>query len=191
MSTRYPAEPQNQFIEPQVHAALKNPVAGLQFTYNSIPSDRVKWLDESVPVDAVAWASGEPSPLSVAWGTLDYAEVTANQGPITTEVDLTGLTVTVTVGTSRRIQVTGSAHVTNAADASSTGLIYEDAVNVGRWHRNNRFSAIVKSEGSVVLTPTAGSHTYKLTMLSTGTGATLGAGAALPAFILVQDIGPA
>jgi hypothetical protein len=44
---------------------------------------------------------------------------------------------------------------------------------------------------SVVLTPSAGSHTYKLSLArAAGTGSlTLGAGATFPAYIMVEGIG--
>ena len=45
----------------------------------------------------------------ISGGWIGYNEVTANQTPITTEVDLTGLSVAVTVGTARRIRI--SVHV--------------------------------------------------------------------------------
>lgn len=41
MSTRYPGEPTNSFIEHQVHEALKNPNAGMYFPPNSIPQRAV------------------------------------------------------------------------------------------------------------------------------------------------------
>lgn len=72
MSTRYPNEPSNRFIEPQVHEALKNPIAGLFFPYNSIPSDRVKYLDESVPY----------SSLSIAAGDIPYSALTVADAEI-------------------------------------------------------------------------------------------------------------
>ena len=44
-------------------------------------------------------------------GVLGYAQVTANQGSITTGSDLTGLSVTVTVPAGRRLKITGFAAI--------------------------------------------------------------------------------
>jgi hypothetical protein len=131
-------------------------------------------------------------------GWIGYAEVTANQAGIGTGgADLTGLTVTVTVGTSRRIKVTGfvrawSQTVANARIAfrvqESTTILNEVVVEGSPVAGN-------AGDGNQVVwvaTPTSGSHTYKLTagVLDTGT-TTMNAAATYPAFILVEDIGPA
>lgn len=212
MSTnRYPGEPHNErtFLEPQVHEALKNPVAGLHFPYNSIPSDRVKWLDdsvpsaamefaaESVPVDAIEWTAAEPSTTDVAWGELGYAQVTANQTTITTEADLTSLTTTVTVGTDRKIKITGNGIFTRTvADGVTQFRIKEGTTTLQIANIRNASTAgetcqaICRLDDTVA---TAGSHTYKLTLaLATGTGSVgLTASSTNPAFILVEDLGPA
>lgn len=128
-------------------------------------------------------------------GVLGHVAVTANQGSITTEVDLTGLSVTVTVGTSRRIKITGytrGIESTVAADEISFRIkegatqLEQSQVTVGSANRG--YTQLVQ----VSLTPSAGSHTYKLTAVrSAGTGTlTMAASATAPAWILVEDIGP-
>jgi hypothetical protein len=130
-------------------------------------------------------------------GQLGYAQVTANQATITTEVALTGLSVTVTVGANRSIRIVGSirfgaTNIDNAAilrikEGSTTLQIAEDVAS--------RISSQVNTslERSVILTPSAGAHTYLLSLAqSVGTGSVnLNAGTTNPAFILVEDIGPA
>lgn len=125
-------------------------------------------------------------------GWLGYAEVTANQTGITTEVDLTGLTVTVTVGTSRRIRVTGEVLI----QTSATGLLAFLYIHADGSQVQKRVivpGVAASSEmlhAEVILTPSAGSHTYKLRAASGGT-AVLEASATVPSFILVEDLGPA
>ncbi len=128
-------------------------------------------------------------------GTLGYAQVTANQSGITTEVDLTGLSVTVTVGTSRRIKITAQVNLySTVAEDTGEVAIKEGATcfNVGEQPRLSTTNTATK-QCSAVITPTAGAHTYKLTCLRTaGTGGVISyASTNRPAFILVEDIGAA
>jgi hypothetical protein len=131
-------------------------------------------------------------------GWIGYAEVTAPQLSVgTTEVDLTGLTVTVTVGASRRVRVTGHGLLgANGGAVIPVGRIKEGTTELGRWaHHSLAGSGIYDmAEGAVVLTPTAGAHTYKMTLQDAGTGPgtiTLQSSVLGPSFILVEDLGPA
>lgn len=131
-----------------------------------------------------------------AGGQLGYAQATANQGAITTEVDLTNLTTTVTVGTGRRISIRGRVAFSNTAADNRMDLNIKEAAAV--LQRGFVQSVVTSAnaqtvETSIVLTPTAGAHTYKLAA-ARGTGAgtvTMEAGADFPAYILVEDIGAA
>lgn len=126
-------------------------------------------------------------------GWIGYVEVTANQTGITTEVDLTGLSVTVTVNSSRRIGIsTRVAYQASAAAAAVTVNIKEGAtyLTFGQAAAGTSAAFAETLSAMVVLTPTAGSHTYKLSM-SGGSSTTMVASATLPAFILVEDLGPA
>jgi hypothetical protein len=128
-------------------------------------------------------------------GWLGYAEVTANQTGITTEVDLTSLTVTVTVGPARRIMVTGSTYLLSTVLSDRMAMaIYEGAgqLQIANVYASTSTDGYI-AERSVILTPSSGAHTYKLTARRvTGTGSvTSQAAATFPAWILVQDIGPA
>lgn len=124
---------------------------------------------------------------------LGYAEVTANQTGISTETDLTGLTVTVTVPVGRKIRITGHCgEVDNDATAGSVvGRIKEGATTLGLFAANTLGASVaVCLDASVIITPTAGTHTYKLSLhKNVGAGTlTLGANSSQPAFILVEDI---
>jgi hypothetical protein len=124
-----------------------------------------------------------------------YAQVIANQATITTEVDLTGLTVTVTTIANRRYRISFQC-LTNrtVADGETTVRIKEGATQLGQSNIKPATAATNNFHvGAVVITPTAGSHTYKLTMTSdSGTGSsTMTAGATFPAYILIEDVGQA
>ena len=127
---------------------------------------------------------------------LGYAQVTANQGSITTQVDLTNLTVTITVPyAAHRVRISAQAlFQSTAADDTVQLFIMQDgaAVNVGqavmRPANINNTCAV-----SAIIVPTAASHTYKL-QAARGAGSgtiTMAAAAANPAWILVEDLGPA
>lgn len=130
-------------------------------------------------------------------GWIGYAEATSSQTVSTTDVDLTGLSVAVTVGSSRRILITGfiPAIETSVVDArfilkirESTTTLAECTVLMGRTA-----ASFAQAVCMAVETPSSGSHTYKLTGTydSAGSGqATLNSSAAAVAFILVQDVGP-
>jgi hypothetical protein len=124
-------------------------------------------------------------------GWIGYAEVTANQGSITAEVDLTSLTVTVTVNTTRRIKITGRCYMQNTGTAGGDILkIHEDGVQIMEAGLPGHTTAHVL-HAEAVRTPSAGSHTYKLRGQATAGTATMVASATIPAFILVEDMGPA
>lgn len=128
-------------------------------------------------------------------GNLGYAQVTADQNTISTVVDLTGLTVTVTVTSGHRIKITGYAEFSASATDNRADLwIYESATALNRGTAqivNTGYTCSV--EVIAVLSPSAGSHTYKLRgELGGGTGSvSLKAGATIPSFILVEDMGVA
>lgn len=137
-------------------------------------------------------------PAGTPLGTLGYAQTTTGQAGITAQVDLTSLSVPVTVGAGRRIKITG--YVGNFSSTVNTDkfsvLIMEGATTLQTAVGSVQAAAAgggnsVVLDPIVVLQPTAGAHTYKLASVrnnGTGTGST-NAAPALPAFILVEDIG--
>lgn len=152
---------------------------------------RTAYVGTQVPGDVLTAANF----TKVPGGWLGYAEVTADQTAITTIVDLTGLSVAVTAGADRRLKITGSCHAASPTAADEVDLyiregsttLQQRVLTVGTAGRIYALHAIA------IVTPTAGAHTYKLSMARTaGAGsAFMGAGALYPAFILVEDIGPA
>lgn len=144
--------------------------------------------------NGVAWVHGPV--VSDFDSVLGYAQAVATQGSITTEVALTNLSVTVAVPYAQhRIKITGHADfASTVADdipllrikESTTQL--QDGLSVCRVAN---FATTI--ETTVVLVPTAGSHTYNLSgQRFNGTGTvSMTASATGPAFILVEDLGPA
>lgn len=122
---------------------------------------------------------------------LAYAEVTANQGSITTETDLTGLAVTVTVPAGRRVRIKGHINFQQtSADVRVDLNIKEGSTVLQRAFSTAGAAGVTHSlEVEAVISPAAAAHTYKLAAVVVGAGtATMIAGADFPAYILVEDI---
>ncbi len=128
-----------------------------------------------------------------AGGWIGYVAVTADQGSITAVTDLTSLCQAVTVGTSRRIKITAECRMSNSSGTG--GCVLEIWESTTRLQTRSQWASVADSHNgmncTVVLTPSTGSHTYKLRgdIASTGT-VTMRAGAEYPAFLLIEDIGP-
>jgi hypothetical protein len=122
---------------------------------------------------------------------LGYAQVTANQGSITTAVDLTGLSVTVNVLSGQRIKITGFIPQLSSTVTSDQAIV---SILEGGTQLQGAVAYTGSSSGTYcqpvcILSPSAGSHTYKLQAARTGTGTmTMAAAATYPAFILVEAL---
>lgn len=128
-------------------------------------------------------------------GWIGYVEVTADQGSITTIVDLTSLTLTVTCGTSRKVRVTGDCGFYSSVTGDLPGLRITDGSNNIQQARNiysPTNSTAMACHAEWASNPSTGSNTWKLRGLRTaGTGnVVMTAAADAPAFILVEDLGP-
>ncbi len=130
-------------------------------------------------------------------GVIGYAEITASASPAAPgPTDIPGLSVTVSVTANRRIRVTvyaSQAGSSVAADRHSF-MIREGSTTLNVQLR--LFSVTSIHDGataSVVITPSAGSHTYKASAQRIGGTGTLtwGAAGTQPSFILVEDLGEA
>jgi hypothetical protein len=126
----------------------------------------------------------------VAGTELGYAEITSNvvQTGAGNQV-VSGLSVTVTVGSRPiRIEVGCSSLTSSSASGISTVAIKESTTTL------TSASAVLTTVAlpitrAVRLTPSAGSHTYKINLGQTITGnATLGAAAASPTYIHVVEV---
>lgn len=149
--------------------------------------------DHNILHEAVNELTNTPSSGVV----LGYAIQTASQAGITTVVDLTGLTDTVTVAANRLLRITGYTNPTAVTNNVGPELRIQEG---GTQLSAARLEVIAVGAGfrtmicqALVVAPSAGSHTYKLTMLrDSGVGTvTNTASATLPSFILIEDVGPA
>ena len=126
-------------------------------------------------------------------GQLGYAQVTANQTAIVATVDLTGLSVAVTVVTGRRIKITAHVDFVNDTINGAAALfLLQDGTQIQRFYTSPSPAANqpMGAHLSHVLSPSAGSHTYKLQGARSNTGTVImEAAATYPAFILVEDAG--
>lgn len=136
-------------------------------------------------------------PANTPLGTLGYAQITGSQGGISTAVDITGLSIAVTVGTGRRIRISYSGDLASSVAGDIGAIQIKEGVD-GTTLTQRHLALPVASAGlsiqaSVILTPSAGAHTYNIRCLRMiGSGViqhTASAGA--PAHILVEDIGAA
>lgn len=122
---------------------------------------------------------------------LGYRQILADQGSITTEVAVTGLSCPVIVPANRKIKLKVFMNSSNAtADAYNVAIIKESSTTLQQAYANSRSGSVYEFlEPELLLTPSTGSHTYSVTAIGNVTGSgtmTVRAGATLPAFIKVE-----
>jgi hypothetical protein len=167
------------------------------FVKADYPGLRAIRQDNDEPILAVDLPASHPitpatttgTPGTPPGGTLGYAQVTANQTGISSATDLTGLAVTVTVATSRRIKITGHHQIVATVAGLAFGEVRESTTTLGRYDGANiAVNSRDTYDGSIIVSPSTGSHTYKLTLVPASGTFSLEAAATIPAFILVEDI---
>lgn len=122
-------------------------------------------------------------------GSKGYAQVTADQTGITTLADLTSLTAAYTPAVGRRVRVTGFGSFVTGSAGTAVFEIREGSTTLAQAIATSGGLEEIPITVSVVLTPSAAAHTYKLSASYTGSTMTLDAGSDHPAYILVEDIG--
>lgn len=133
---------------------------------------------------------------SLPAGWLGYIEDVTGQGSITTEATLTGLSVTVTINASRRVEVRCAATVqTTVAGDSIIYRIKEGATVIKAFPQPIPAAGGPGQQGvefSRTITPSAGAHTYTVSLQrSSGSGViTHVADAANVSFLRITDVGP-
>ena len=128
------------------------------------------------------------------WGIMGYAQATALQSGITTEVNVTGLTVTFTADSTRYYKTT--IYTFSALQNTAAGYAefkITDGSNVQKQSGVIYQGAGVQSPlcVSVVETGLSGSVTRKARALTNAGTLTLAAASASPMFIVIEDIGQA
>jgi len=126
-------------------------------------------------------------------GWIGSVESTSDAGGISTTVtDITGATVTVTVNSSRRLRITGIVHTSDTIAGNNVTLsIREGSTTLASTRKVvSTASGVSPQIVETEVTPTSGSHTYKLSMLVDG-GFGNYHGTVSPTRLRVDDIGPA
>lgn len=141
------------------------------------------------------WQYGE---WGKPWGVVGYIQITGDVN-FTTLADIAGLTLTFTAAANRRIKITAySYRVVNGTTDNESAFIY---IREGATKLQTALvsEALKTSLGggnpanlSVVISPTAGSHTYVVSAeRAVGSNThTYSASATAPGFLLIEDIGP-
>jgi hypothetical protein len=134
---------------------------------------------------------------SLPAGWLGYIADTTGQGSITTEASLTGLSLTVTVNASRRLELRCKASAQSTVSGDT--VLYK--IKEGATTLDSMPLPITAAGGpgqigtefAAVITPTAGSHTYNVTLARTSGTGTINhvASATTISWLRVTDIGPA
>jgi hypothetical protein len=138
-------------------------------------------------------------PWKMPWGIVDYVQITAGTASFTTIADLAGLTSTKTYTANRRILIAGYLpRVQNVTTANIAAHIFirEGSTKLASAHV---FEGPITSNGggqhcniSVVITPTAASHTYVISGERDSGADThiIGDSSTAPAWLRIEDIGP-
>lgn len=106
---------------------------------------------------------------------LGYAEVSSAQGSITTETDLTGLTSTFNADGNRKVEVDVDIHLYSTVGGDFYRLFLKEGSTVlhqweGRFQTNSGQEHFAMKHITATA-PTAGSHTYKLSLVrASGSG---------------------
>lgn len=125
-------------------------------------------------------------------GIVAYAQATSDQGSITSQADLTSLAVTVTANTSRLFHIAAYAtFLKDATPAQCNLYIMEGATQLAIAQMNIAASQIQQATPFCLVSPSAGSHTYKLQALSGAGNLTSKASSVNQAWIVITDGGPA
>lgn len=129
----------------------------------------------------------------VGAGTIGYAQVTASQGSITAQTDLTGLTLTFTAVAGRRYRVSSYVDFSNTNVDVASELFLMDTSGPTQIVRGDTVHPVAGGFMSItlqaILVPGAVTKTYKLQAAATGGTTTLQASATSPAFLMIEDIG--
>jgi hypothetical protein len=142
------------------------------------------------------WDKVEAALIALPQGFLEYAQVTGNYAPgVAGPSDVPGLSVTVNLDANRRIRISAHGNLSSGGTGTTVSWSIREAATIaGASTTSPGPNPGGTGEGvdcSVILTPSAGAHTYKVQIAQAwGPGfPTLIAAGNNPAFILVEDLG--
>lgn len=150
---------------------------------------------DAITTPAIAGGAVTAEKLSTSALLLGYATKTSNQSTSsTTAVQVTGLSVTVTIPSGgRAVRITGYVGFVQVSGISSIEItIWDGAVGAGTQLAIAAATQATSTyrvcpTAQAIVTPSAGSKTYNIGLASSGgNSATLTASATAPSFILVE-----
>lgn len=161
-------------------APLTGDIITVNYQYNLNPSSNADTVDgihasatatanQLMPLDSSARIPVSAQPTDI----LGYVEVTTNQSGVTTEVDLTGLTLTITMPvTDKKLLLEAYLPTNVSSTVGDRSLVKIKEGSTILQQDYTVFPALgLPIRISRVITPTPGSHTYKLTgMRENGSG---------------------
>lgn len=146
-----------------------------------------------VAVALATYSATEHAEMPKGW--IGHAETTTDQGSITTGTDLTTLSLAVTVTAGRLIKIAAFAPILSTVAGDRAVLSIQEGSTVLQQAIVELDSTLAQTAHAVtVLSPSAGSHTYKVSLArgggSSGTLSTSHASGARQSLLLVEDLGP-
>lgn len=141
--------------------------------------------------DGTVWTENDVNQLPGGW--LGYVEITSSSSTFTSLSDISGLSVTVTVNSNRAIRITAHAAVSKTTNNGFIkGFIREGSTTLDLFMDDTIVSGgrALAEASTVILGPTGGSHTYKISMQAENADGQISASSTQKAWLLVEDIGP-
>lgn len=141
------------------------------------------------PTTGTLWLDTDEGAATGLSSIIGYSQSTTTQTGVGAETDVTGCSVNITVPAGRRIKVVGRIEVGSpSVNLNAFLLIKEGATEIGRAAAVVNTATESTLTAEAIISPTAGNHTYKLTLqTNTGTINTSNITNA-PNYILVEDI---
>jgi hypothetical protein len=144
-----------------------------------------------VPVAATAITAANHIKFPGGW--IGYVDKVADQTGFTSTADVSSLSVTVTAGSTRRLKVSGYTRVLQNTSASTATVLLRDgsSAQLQAWQATLAIAAVTTMAPQVIVTPSSGSNTYKMSATTAAGTLDISASNQAPAFVLVEDLGPA
>ena len=139
---------------------------------NQGQEEKVLPIASSIPYAVTDSLGNLICPRDPARKVLGYRRTTITQGSITTIADSTYLQVPVIVPTGRKIKITPSLYMGNTSVNQVAAYIRESSTTLIEYfdQPGNTSNAFGIKTPPLTITPSAGSHTYKISAAATGGG---------------------
>lgn len=131
---------------------------------------------------------------NTAWGEVAYAGATTAQGSISTETDITGLSVTWDSVAGRKYEILVRVPVFDVTSAGTAAVFINDGSGTRYGQGNTTLGSGESANFTVTsryVASSSGSVTRKARVIATGGGGVITSSTNVPSYISVKDIGPA